>query len=429
MLVLSPLLIQDLTTANQSYKRLRRHVTHNHLVPDPVHRTRFLYYVDGAWTINVVELSPSGRAVCHTAVTAAELAPVGNVAALGALREHPSFTWAAPDLMVVTNGVGDLAVLHWVPDRSATAALPYPRRVGPAVPPFTVLAAALEAPAGPLVVCTSSAVDRPGADGGRPTTEFLVQLWQAMPGVADSWQLRWQVTTADAPISAALPTGPLGVVTLAGTAGFVSEQAAAPTLQSTAESAADGQAAAAAAETMPVVPPYSWTQGDTDLTVYLRLPTAVDKRTIHVRFTHSAIKIMINGGAVSTPFDNVELLGKCVVLWMALIRPVLSGLITARRSWPAWWAASILPSSCYWTLEQGCLLTLYLEKADQSRWTHVMALDDNVDETIDQSVIAQLAEAWAHRTSSEQAQYRTWPTSPFGRPSAGYADPYHNSLP
>jgi len=406
--VLCPWLVQDLTTANQSYKRLRRHVTHNHLVPDPVHRTRFVYYVDNAWAVNVVELDPSGRGVRHAAVTTAELGPAGDAAALGPLREHPSCTWAAPDLMVVANGVGDLAVLHWAPDRSAAAALPYPRRVAPAVTPFTVLAAALEGPDGPLVVCTTSAVDRPGADGGRPTTEFLVQLWHALPGVADSWQLRWQVTTADAPISAALPTGPLGVVTLAGTAGFASDKAAAPAPPPpTSDATADGHAAAAAAGATPAVPPYSWTQGDTDLTVYLRLPTAVDKRNVHVRFMPSAIKVVINGGAVSTPFDNAELLGKYVVLRMAVIRRVLFGLTTARPFWPALWAASILPSSCYWTLEQGCLLTLYLEKADQSRWTHVKALDDNVDETIDPSVIAQLAEAWAHRTSSEQAQYRT----------------------
>ena len=61
-----------------------------------------------------------------------------------------------------------------------------------------------------------------------------------------------------------------------------------------------------------------------------------------------------------------------------------------------------------WTLEDGVLVTLHLEKADRARWVHVKRADDHVDETLDPAQLAAFASVLAHRTSDQEAApYRT----------------------
>ena len=53
-----------------------------------------------------------------------------------------------------------------------------------------------------------------------------------------------------------------------------------------------------------------------------------------------------------------------------------------------------------WTLENERVLTLYLEKADQFRWSHIFAHDDGVLETVDPSELAGIRERLKALTSS-----------------------------
>ena len=107
---------------------------------------------------------------------------------------------------------------------------------------------------------------------------------------------------------------------------------------------------------------YIWTQTESDITVFLHLPNVVHKSDVQCKFTSSNIKL-----SLAHP-HNIEIFDA---------KPF----------------DDIVASESCWTIEDGKLVTLYITKPDHAcRWTHFWEHDDQIEETVDPSVLAEIRE-------------------------------------
>ncbi|KAI7834104.1 hypothetical protein BX661DRAFT_176641 [Kickxella alabastrina] len=119
--------------------------------------------------------------------------------------------------------------------------------------------------------------------------------------------------------------------------------------------------------------PYYWTQTDSDVTVCIQLPSSISADQIACSLTRVSLTLEFNNAPdceTKYSFNN-----------------------TAFHS-------HIMADESVWTLENGRLLTLYLQKARKGvRWTTVFSTDDGVLETMDSSEFAVIRERLEKYTS------------------------------
>ncbi|KAJ1962947.1 hypothetical protein GGI12_002339 [Dipsacomyces acuminosporus] len=119
---------------------------------------------------------------------------------------------------------------------------------------------------------------------------------------------------------------------------------------------------------------YYWTQTETDITVCFQLPAHAAARQISCSFTRTSLNLA---------FHNVP---ECDSAAFTFTNREIHGEIVADES--------------VWTLENGQLLTLYLQKAHEgARWPTVFREDDGVLETMDPSEFAVIREQLERLTS------------------------------
>ncbi|KAJ2729546.1 hypothetical protein H4S00_000423 [Coemansia sp. D1744] len=120
--------------------------------------------------------------------------------------------------------------------------------------------------------------------------------------------------------------------------------------------------------------PYYWTQTATDLTVCIELPVAVEANQIFCEQTRSSLSLQFTNSAECENYTYN--------------RKQYCNYIVAGES--------------VWTLENGRLLTLYLQKEHEGmRWTSVFADDDGVLETMDPNEFAAIRERLEKYTSND----------------------------
>lgn len=86
--------------------------------------------------------------------------------------------------------------------------------------------------------------------------------------------------------------------------------------------------------------PYIWTQSGTEVTIYIQLPSQVQKKQIHIHFGKDTLTVK------SSTYPE----------------PIMKGSLFD----------AVHVDECLWTLDDGQLLTIYLEKANTDmRWVHV----------------------------------------------------------
>ncbi|KAJ2353517.1 hypothetical protein GGF43_003480 [Coemansia sp. RSA 2618] len=121
--------------------------------------------------------------------------------------------------------------------------------------------------------------------------------------------------------------------------------------------------------------PYYWTQTPSDVTVCIELPAVVSASQITCELTRSSLSLRFA--------DSSECAAKCT--------------FSDRQ-----FCDRIIADESVWTLENGRLLTLYLQKEHEgARWATVFADDDGVLETIDANEFAVIRERLEKYTSSD----------------------------
>ncbi|KAJ2605213.1 hypothetical protein GGH99_002896 [Coemansia sp. RSA 1285] len=119
--------------------------------------------------------------------------------------------------------------------------------------------------------------------------------------------------------------------------------------------------------------PYYWMQTNSDVTVCIELPTKIGARQISCVLTRSALTIGFTDAdecAAKHTFDNAALFDH------------------------------IVADESVWTLENGSVLTLYLQKTRENvRWPRVFGAEDGVLETMDPSEFASIRDRLEKYTS------------------------------
>ncbi|KAJ1667154.1 hypothetical protein IW140_001592 [Coemansia sp. RSA 1813] len=121
--------------------------------------------------------------------------------------------------------------------------------------------------------------------------------------------------------------------------------------------------------------PYYWMQTDSDVTVCIELPTKIGARQISCALSRSSLTIKFTDAAECTEkytFDNTAFFDH------------------------------IVADESVWTLENGNLLTVYLQKVhENARWPRVFGMDDGVLETMDPNEFAEIRDRLEKFTSDQ----------------------------
>ncbi|KAJ2161233.1 hypothetical protein GGF46_001661 [Coemansia sp. RSA 552] len=134
--------------------------------------------------------------------------------------------------------------------------------------------------------------------------------------------------------------------------------------------------------------PYYWTQTPSDVTVCIELPTAVRANQISCELTRTSLTLRFTDSADCTARHTYESIQLC---------------------------DTIVADESVWTLENGRLLTLYLQKEHGgARWATVFRMDDGVLETLDSNEFAAIRERLEKFTAGEQEP--TAPGAPLMQP-------------
>ncbi|KAJ2555224.1 hypothetical protein EV175_002327, partial [Coemansia sp. RSA 1933] len=121
--------------------------------------------------------------------------------------------------------------------------------------------------------------------------------------------------------------------------------------------------------------PYYWMQTDSDVTVCIELPTKIEARQISCVLTRSTLTVEFTGTdecSEKHAFSNAPFFDH------------------------------IVADESVWTLENGNLLTLYLQKVhEDARWQRVFGVDDGVPETMDPNEFAEIRARMEKFTSDQ----------------------------
>lgn len=122
------------------------------------------------------------------------------------------------------------------------------------------------------------------------------------------------------------------------------------------------------------VPPYSWTQDQTDITMQFVLPAGTPKAAISCAFTNQHLNLIIRAQDVDISYPY-------------------------RKLW-----STVKADECIWTLEPTTgLFTIFLVKRDEhTRWPHIFDTDDGVLETLDKNRLVEIAERLEKFTSTKE---------------------------
>ncbi|PWA00673.1 hypothetical protein BB558_003273 [Smittium angustum] len=139
---------------------------------------------------------------------------------------------------------------------------------------------------------------------------------------------------------------------------------------------------------------YNWVQTPTEITIYLELENYIESKNVNVEFTNSTITLTTKGVKKTKDSDkDIESIEFDEIETAIFENKQLFDLVDKQH--------------CYWTIESGKFLTLYLNKHLESlgssdmvedgkysmKWPQLFSVDDGVLETIDPSEIRRVTQS------------------------------------
>ncbi|CAO3625046.1 unnamed protein product [Cunninghamella blakesleeana] len=122
--------------------------------------------------------------------------------------------------------------------------------------------------------------------------------------------------------------------------------------------------------TMENITPYQWVQDQAEIIMQFELPEGTPKSAISLKFTNDHLMLIIRAQEyeISYPYRK-------------------------------WWS-TIKPDECTWTIESSGLLSLFITKQDdRTRWPQLFEMDDGILETVDKAKLAEIAQQLEKFTS------------------------------